>query len=323
MHKIGLTGVTGHVGNGVYQKLRDAGIAYKLLMRKPLDEFADDEVVIGDLTQAEKLSEFAKGCTAIIHCAGMVWPRIGRNPEVLKVNVDGTKRLFEKCKKNGVQHFVYVSSIHSMDNPSQAEVFDETARLTIDESKPYDFSKAEVERFLLKQEGIKITIINPTAIIGPGDQNLRAMNQLFYLLYKGQLPWVTAGGFHVVDVRTVAEALLNAILLDKTGKYIVGGNPYSIKALAALYGKVNQINGKRLAIYSEFMRMIAFGLKPIEYLVKKPLPLNSYAVETLLNAHPNISSERAFADLDLSPIPMEKTLVDLHEWFKNGLNKPY
>jgi hypothetical protein len=43
-------------------------------------------------------------------------------------------------------------------------------------------------------------------------------------------------------------------------------------------------------------------------------------VETLLNAHPNISSDRAFADLELSPIPMEKTLVDLHAWFKNGLN---
>lgn len=146
------------------------------------------------------------------------------------------------------------------------------------------------------------------------------MNQLFYLLFKNKLPMVTAGGYYAIDVRTVAEALLNAILLGKTGKYIVGGEYYSIKDLAAIYSEVNKLNGKRIAIPAGLMKLISLAVKPLEYFVKKPLPLNSYAVETLLNAHPNISSDRAIKDLELTPIPIEKTLEDLHVWFINKLS---
>jgi len=167
---------------------------------------------------------------------------------------------------------------------------------------------------------MKITIINPTAIIGPGDKTLRAMNQLFYLIFRDKLPLLTSGGFNVVDVRTVADALINAILLNKTGKYIVAGNYYSIKELAVLYGKVNSTRTGRVVMPAWLMRMISLLLTPIEYLVKKPFPLNRYAVDSLLNAHPNISSERSFKDLELTPIQIEQTLRDIHSWFKRKSN---
>lgn len=315
MQKIGLSGVTGHLGSVVYQTLLNLGIPCKLLLRKELAEYSEKEQVVGHLNEVEKLNDFTKGCTAVIHCAGMVWPKKGRNPNLIEINLDGTKRLFEQCKKNQVLHFVYVSSIHSMDIPAKTETFDESAQLTTDETNAYDFSKAEAERYLAKQDGIKITVINPTAIIGPGDTNLRGMNQLFYLLFRNKLPMVTSGGFYVIDARTVAEALINAVLLGKTGKYLVGGTYYSVKKLASLYGDVNELNGKRMAIPPLLLKLIAFLATPIDYFVQKPLPLNMYAVETLLNAHPNIVSDRSFAELNLTHIPIEKTLQDLHAWF--------
>jgi dihydroflavonol-4-reductase len=320
LQKIGLTGATGHLGRITFEKLKEQGIPCKVLLRKELSEFAKTDSVIGDLSKDDSLNDFVKGCTAVIHSAGMVWPTNRSNPEVIKTNFDGTKRLFDQCRKNQVQHFVYVSSIHSMVNLIDAKVFDETAPLTKDSSKAYDFSKAEVERFLSRQDGMKITIINPTSIIGPGDKTLRAMNQLFYLIFSDKLPVLTSGGFHVVDVRTVADALINSILLNKTGKYLVAGDYYSIKELAMLYGKVNSIQTSRVVMPAGLMRMVSFLLTPIEYLVKKPFPLNSYAVETLLTAHPNISSERSLKDLELTPIQIEQTLKDLHSWFKRELN---
>lgn len=319
MHRIGLTGVTGHLGNSVYEKLRELGLPCKLLVRKELKKYVQNEVVIGDLRNAETLSEFADGCTAVIHCAGMVWPRKGLNTELREINLNGTKRLFEQCKKHGVKHFVYVSSIQSMQIPFGAKTFDESAKLTTDKTLAYDFSKAEVERYLSEQEGIKITVFNPTAVIGPGDKNLRAMNQLFYLLYKGRLPMVTSGGYYVIDVRTVAEAFVNAILLGKTGKYILGGAYYSIKSLASKYAEINGLDGKRLVLPAPLMKLIAILVKPMEYYVAKPLPINTYAVSTLLNAHPDISSNLANMELDLTHIPIEKTLGDLHTWFKDEL----
>lgn len=320
MHRIGLTGVTGHLGNSVYEKLRELGVPCKLLLRNTHKRYSENECVIGDLRNPETLREFAEGCTAVIHCAGMVWPRKGLNPELTDINLKGTRLLFEQCKKLGVKHFVYVSSIQSMEIPFGARTFDESAKLKTDKTLAYDFSKAEAERFLSKQGGIKITIFNPTAVIGPGDKNLRGMNQLFYLLYTGNLPVVTSGGYYVIDVRTVAEAFVSAILLGKTGKYILGGAYYSIKSLVVKYSEVNALNGKRMLLPAPLMKLIAFLVQPIEYYTKKPLPVNTYAVSTLLNAHPNISSNRAFKELDLSRIPIENTLRDLHTWFKDEFN---
>ncbi len=320
MQRIGLTGVTGHLGKNVFEKLNVHGIQCKLLLREMSPSYTGNAVVIGDLSSSEKLSDFVQGCMAVIHCAGMVWPKSGRNSEVFETNFEGTKRLFEACKKQGIAHFIYVSSIHSMDAPNKAQAFDESAQLTSDKNKAYDFSKAEVERYLSKQDGIKITIINPTAIIGPGDKNLRGMNQLFHLLLSSKLPMVTAGGFYVIDVRTVAEALLNAILLGKTGKYIIGGRYYSIKELTSIYGEVNGVKGNKKVMPALLMRLLAILVKPIEYFVKKPLPLNAYSVETLLEVHPNILSTKATQDLELTEIPIEQTLEDLHEWFKQDFN---
>lgn len=317
MQKIGLTGVTGHLGSNVYRRLNELGMECKTLQRKNSGRFPENEVVTGDLNNRENLSDFTRRCSAVIHCASMVWPKKGRNPELIRTNVDGTKLLLEECKKNQVKHFVYVSSIHSMNIPDHSRVFDESATLTTDDSVAYNFSKAEVERYLSKQTGIRITIINPTGIIGPGDKNLKAMNQLFYLLFQDKLPLVTSGGYYVIDVRTVAEALVNAILLNKTGKYLVAGEYFSIKELTSIYGKVNGINGDRKAIPEWLMKILSSFAKAVEYFDKKPWPLNSYAVETMLNVHPDINSDKALRDLELTHIPIEKTLKDLNEWFVN------
>jgi hypothetical protein len=54
---------------------------------------------------------------------------------------------------------------------------------------------------------------------------------------------------------------------------------------------------------------------PIDRLASKPLALNTYAVETLLEGHQNLSAGKAERDLGFSSRPVEETLNDLDTWF--------
>ena len=73
----------------------------------------------------------------------------------------------------------------------------------------------------------------------------------------------------------VAAALLQIVEFEQTGKYILGGKYFSIKALAEIYGKVNGMKGTRKTLPAGLMRIIAITSKALEPFVKKPMPLNT------------------------------------------------
>lgn len=314
--KIALTGATGHLGYVLHQQLLAQNIDHRILMRHKEDFITHDEFVIGALGEQKAIENLVKDCSVVVHVAGIVWPKKGKNKTVQQVNYEYSKHLYETAKQAGAEHFVYISSIHSMIVPPLEEVFDETAALEQNPKLSYNYSKACMERYLAKQNEMKITVINPTAVIGPGDTYVYGMNQLFVRAMQNKLPMVTAGGYNIVDVRMVTEAILHSVLKGKTGKYILGDQYHTMMDITQQFGVVNGIKVTQKVLGKRSMKALAALVRPLELIVKKPMPINSYAVETLLEGHPNISSEKAKSELDLTPIPMEKTLRDLFIWFK-------
>ncbi|MCB0446675.1 MAG: NAD-dependent epimerase/dehydratase family protein [Gelidibacter sp.] len=313
--KIALTGATGHLGYVLHRQLLAHQIDHRILMRHQENFIQHPDFVIGSLGEEAAIKNFVKDCSVVVHVAGIVWPKKGSNKNVQQVNFEYSKQLYELARQAGMKHFVYISSIHSMIVPPLQNVFDETAALEQDQKLAYNYSKACMERYLLTQNDIKITIINPTAVIGPGDTYVNGMNQLFLRAIQNKLPMITAGGYNIVDVRTVTEAIVQAVLREKTGKYIVGDQYYKMTDLAQEFGVVNGIKVTNKVLGSRSMKVLAAMVRPFETLVKKPIPINSYAVETLLEGHQNISSEKAKRALGLTPIPIEKTLKDIYVWF--------
>jgi dihydroflavonol-4-reductase len=254
MPDIALTGTSGHLGMVVQKMLVSDGISHRVLLRRPVDYIHSGDIVYGDLEDGSVRRALLEQSQTVIHCAAKVWPRTGRNASVIHTNYELTRALFEDAVQAGVQHFIYISSIHSMVAPPPDSVFDESAGLSEDPNRPYDFSKAESERFLRRRTEMRVTIINPTAIIGPGDHYFRGMNQLFTRLYRGRLPAVTAGGFNIVDVRDAARAILTTAVKQQEGKYILTGSYYEILELARKYADLTGRKVPSLIIRPGWMR---------------------------------------------------------------------
>ncbi|MCP4123381.1 MAG: NAD-dependent epimerase/dehydratase family protein [Bacteroidetes bacterium] len=313
-HQTALTGVSGHLGYVIHKMYERDGHPHRVFLRKEVDYINHEDTVIGTLYDEPTIKSLVKDCHTVIHCAAKVWPRTGRNQHVLDVNYGITKRLFEIAEQEGVRHFVYISSIHSMIIPLSQSIFNEEAELVSDDRLAYDYSKATSERFLSEQRSMKVTILNPTGIIGPGDHYLHGMNQLFKRIINKRLPVITSGGFNVVDVRDVARAAISAAKTGREGKFMVGGKYITMVDLASKYGAVNGLKVTKWIMPPWMMRLAAWISIPIDRLFRQPLAFNEYSVKTLLEGHRNISSARAKEELGHSNIPLEQSLKSVHSW---------
>ena len=311
-----MTGASGHLGYVVYRTLLKEPWSLNLLLRQPVDYLDDHNffTVYGRLEARAALVRLVDDCDAVIHMAAKVWPTFLPNERVNKINYECARDLYQIAMEQGVKHFVFVSSIHSMITPDE-DVLDEDTSLYTGRKKPYDKAKADMERFLKDQDEDTYTILNPTAVIGPGDRYLRGMNQMFQRIEQDKLPMVTAGGFNVVDVRDVALAIKQVVADKITGKFMLGSKYFEIKELAQLYGQLNGLKVTNKVLGKRMMRFVAANAAAVERLKKQPVALNRYAVETLLEAHQNISSQRAKDTFAWEVRPIEETLKDIHLWF--------
>lgn len=317
---IALTGATGHVGYVLHKYLLNEGLDHKVLVRKKTNRIAKVKQVVGDLSDEKSLQEFVKGAKTIIHSAGIVYPRYGENKEVFNVNYTYAKKLFLLAKEADVKHFIFISSIHSMVIPTGG-IFDETAALVTDPNKSYDYSKAEMERFLNQQKGIKITILNPTSIIGGGDFYFNGFNQLFKMIHHYRIPILTKGGFDVIDVKDVAKSCIFAAKNEVEGKYILGSTYISIPYIAKMYGNIANKLITPLKLSTRFMKMLATFTDFVDKFSKSPLPTNSYSINTLLELKNPISHQKAMDNLGLNPKVIHNSLQDIHKWIESQLFK--
>ena len=148
-----VTGATGYVGQALLRRLVEASFRVRCLVLPddPVDLKAalPVEVVRGDLTRAETLSEHGAGVGAIVHAASAMLP----NPPALiqRVNVEGTRNMVTLARRCGAKRFVYLSAVSAA-----------YSRLN-----SYGRSKVEAER-LVRESGLAYTILRPTMVYGPG-----------------------------------------------------------------------------------------------------------------------------------------------------------
>ncbi|MBD2312285.1 SDR family oxidoreductase [Desertifilum sp. FACHB-1129] len=108
-----VAGATGETGRRIVQELVKRNIPVRALVRN-LEKGssilpAEAELVTGDVLKPESLSN-ALGDSTVLLCATGASP--GLDPTgPFKVDYEGTKNLVEAAKANGIEHFVFVSSL--------------------------------------------------------------------------------------------------------------------------------------------------------------------------------------------------------------------
>ena len=316
-----VTGATGHIGNVLVRKLLGRGEKVRALIpagenRDPLRGL-DVEAVEGDVLNLDSLFEPMRGIKGIFHLAGVISIMPGPNPRLRKVNVDGTKNLLRAAKESGVDKVVYTSSIHAIQRVEEG-VIDEN--IPYDMNNPYgayDRSKAEATLDVLNaaQTGLDAVVACPTGVIGPHDYRGSMMGAVIHDAAIAKPSFYVDGAYDFVDVRDVADGLINAARQGKRGEsYILSGHKISVRYLLET---VREITGRGF-----FQMKIPFDLAkfaalftPMYYSMARVTPrFTPYSLE-VLKSNSNISHAKASKELGYKPRSIYESISDTVKWF--------
>lgn len=229
-----VTGATGGLGRNAVEYLLRRGLKVRAtgrnegigaaLQRAGADFHAED-LARRKFTQLEKL---VHGVDAVWHCAALSSPW-GAREDFMAANVRATEAIIHAAARNGVNHFVHIST--------PALYFDFQHHRNITEGyRParyvnhYAETKALAED--LVQDCVKVfpkmnqVILRPRAIFGPHDQVL--VPRLSRILHQtgGKLP-LPRGGETVLDM-TYVDNVVHAMWLATYGEPVPSGSVYNI-----------------------------------------------------------------------------------------------
>ncbi len=240
-----VTGATGFVGSNLARELLAQDWRVIALHRKDsaLDklEGLDVQCVEGDVTDAASLSAaLPDAVDAVFHTAANLnmWSR--GNAQQTAINVGGTANMVAAALQRGARMFVHTSTISAYgrhDGPVTEATVSNAAGSWINYEKSKWLAEQAVRRGI--EQGLRAVIINPCAVLGPGDTHGWA--QLFFMVRDGRLKGLPPGRLTFNDVREVAKAHVAAVDRGRPGQnYLLGGETASheqlLRTMAQLLG---------------------------------------------------------------------------------------
>ena len=228
--KILVTGGTGFTGSALIRRLLQMGHEVRALDNQEgivLSELrgAGAEVVLGSITDKGVVQEATQGCEFVFHLAAAFRQLNVATQHYQDVNVGGTRHVMEAAREHGVDKVVYCSTqgVHGhIVNPPGDE------NSPIAPADYYQQTKYEgelvVQEFI--RQGMRATIIRPTAIYGPGDPE--RFHMIYKRLDKGAFPMFGRGDtyYHPCYIDNLVDAFICSIDKGDGETYIIGDAEY-------------------------------------------------------------------------------------------------
>ncbi|QKZ06403.1 SDR family oxidoreductase [Pseudomonas eucalypticola] len=330
MECVFVTGATGLLGSNTVRALLHRGIRVKALVRsqeKARRQFAGLPVewVQGDLSCTEAFSHHLQGCDTLIHTAAYFRDSYkgGRHWQALyDTNVTATERLLSAAYAAGIGRAVHVSSIAVL-HGRPGQVIDETMSRPEQGADDYYRSKilAEqvVQRFLRHHPDMKVTMVLPGWMFGPGDIGPTSSGQFLMDYVAGKLPGVLPGTFSVVDARDVALHLLAAAERGRSGeRYLAAGVHMDMASLFKVLAEVSGVPAPQRQVPLALLRVIAAGHELYHRLSGKPVLISPASVRLMAQerGRTHFSHVKSRHELGCSFRPVEQTLADTLGWYR-------
>ena len=332
MRSIFLTGISGFLGKNIVLKLLEQKdieiIGLVLPNEKNLEFYKKDNIhlIEGNILNKDDIERFlsyqSKGDKYLIHAAGMISVYKHRDPLVTKINVDGTKNVIDSCLNKNFKKVIYVSSVDSLPKAKGNDPISEPDSFDIKKvDGVYSKSKVLANNYVLevaKKTDLNISIICPSAIMGPNDPFLAPINVAIKRFLNDKLPAITKGGYNIVDVRDVAEGTILALTKGRNKEsYLLTGEYISVKDLIGLTAKVSNkkpINKK----VPHFIIKIASPFIELHCKLRHKKPLfTGFSMDCLMQ-NSNYSNKKAQTELGYKARPIIDTLTDTINWMKES-----
>ena len=311
-----ITGCTGFIGRHIVETLLDRGVAVRGLTREPVGgaSMSDMELMRGDLSRPDTLTDITQGIDTVIHAAGHAHTRGSDEAVHQETTVEGTRHLLAEAEAHDVQRFIFISSVKAMPEPDDNCLDESEQRLPSD---VYGLSRKEAEDLVLatgKQTGMHVNILRPALVYGPGCKGNLA--SLLSWIDRGFFPPVPDTGNirSRVDVRDLVRAsLLASEEPSANGKafIITDSEDYSTRRIYTAIRTAFGMPVPSWSVPAGLLRGLGKAGDCYEALLGRPAPFNgsvcsrlldsacyrSHSAEQLLGFRPEYCLEDALPDM--------------------------
>jgi dihydroflavonol-4-reductase len=221
------------------------------------DKALDVELVSGSVTSPDDVARAVAGVDQIYHLAGMVSHRAADAHRMYQVHVDGTRIVCEAAVRAGVSRIVMASTSGTVAcSRREDDVADEDSPTPTDIISRWGYyaSKLYQEETARRACGDKVELVtvNPSLLLGPGDDRLSSTRPILQFLAK-EILLMPAGGLNVVDARDVAALLPVAMTRGRAGaRYLLGAQNWTFAEFFGRLERLTKIAGPKVKISGDF-----------------------------------------------------------------------
>lgn len=318
-----ITGGAGFIGSSVVKALRlrypEARLRVlhlpkeNLLNLKGVDGI---ELMPGDLTRPLDVERAVAGCDVVFHLAAVYALWLPDMALLDRVNVDGSRLVFEACLNAGVRRVVYTSSFAVFAGQGLDTACTERSPFALSLSH-YSRTKYESHRLAeaYARKGLDVVIVNPTCPVGPGDVGPTPTGRIITDMFKTPVAMAMHTESNYVDVRDCALGHLLALEKGRTGEsYILGGENYTHHDIVRRCLRITGIKRRIVTVAPDALKPMAYLMVAMANLTKKP-PLTTPVELEITKLGLVADASKARRELGLHVRPIEETLADAISWF--------
>ena len=247
MSKIVVTGGCGFIGANLVPMLRQDGhdiVIFDNLSRGNID-FLDDpqayEIIRGDIRDGSAVVEATAGADVIVHLAayGSVVESVASPEENYAINAEGTFKVLNAARKNGVRQLVFSSTGGALIGNAEPPVNENSVPRPI---SPYGASKLAGEGYccaFANSYDMSVTALRFANVIGPISWHKKgAVTAFFKAIMNGNDICIFGDGgatrdfLYVKDLCTGIKAAVNAAKPGFNAYHLASGREVSVKELA-------------------------------------------------------------------------------------------
>lgn len=318
-----VTGATGFLGSHLIDRLVTGDHRVTALTRDPsnADHLPEAVTVVeGDITDKGSMRDAMEGVDGVFHLAA--WFKVGPGPwnveKAERINVDGTRTVFELMEELDVPKGVYISTTGVYGNTGGKYV-DESYRSPNTFPSVYQRTKWKAHYEVaepMMEAGLPLVITTLGGIYGPGDKDYGGYTRTAVQDYlQGALPLIPSDLVlpweHVEDSVTNLERAMDEG--DPGEEYIIANEPRNLAEIFDIAEEITGVPAPR-SVPGRLFYWLSRGVAVLELVARPPEGFESELLEFLASGGILVDNSKAKRELGIEHRPLDEGLHDYLMW---------